>query len=29
MSALVAEWSGYSGAFYAAATFGILLTGVF
>ena len=29
MSALVAEWSGYSAAFYAAATFGILLTGIF
>jgi uncharacterized membrane protein YfcA len=29
MSALIAEWSGYSAAFYAAATFGILLTGIF
>lgn len=29
MDSLVAEWSGYSAAFYAAATFGILLTGVF
>ncbi|MGH8798597.1 MAG: sulfite exporter TauE/SafE family protein [Casimicrobiaceae bacterium] len=29
MSALLAEWRGYSGAFYAAATFGILLTGIF
>ena len=29
MSALVDLWAGYSGAFYAAATFGILLTGVF
>lgn len=29
MNALLAEWRGYSAAFYAAATFGILLTGVF
>ena len=29
MGALVTEWSGHSAAFYAAATFGILLTGVF
>jgi uncharacterized membrane protein YfcA len=29
MSALVDQWAGYSAAFYAAATFGILLTGVF
>ena len=29
MSALVDQWTGYSAAFYAAATFGILLTGVF
>jgi uncharacterized membrane protein YfcA len=29
MIALVDLWAGYSGAFYAAATFGILLTGVF
>ena len=29
MSALADQWAGYSAAFYAAATFGILLTGVF
>jgi uncharacterized protein len=29
MSALVDQWAGYSAAFYAAATFGILLTGIF
>jgi uncharacterized membrane protein YfcA len=29
MSSLVAEWGGHPAAFYAAATFGILLTGVF
>jgi uncharacterized membrane protein YfcA len=29
MSALADQWAGYSAAFYAAATFGILLTGIF
>jgi hypothetical protein len=29
MSALADQWAGYSAAFYVAATFGILLTGVF